>query len=479
MKHFFALLFTMFIASTNSYAVDFSVRLARFYLDQQPYVESYFHVVNSTVNTIDTTSKKKLKILVLFKKDQDIVQFDQFILENSLSQPGLDFVMLKRYAVKPGKYNFVFEATDLSDEKNFYKDSVVLDVLPKKINPFISDIQLYSTTTAIDNDEIARNGLFYEQIPFSYVNPDIHELGVYSEAYNTGKLKGEKGYFKVLFKQLKDGAKTSILYKNWIPFAISDESYFDQKFDISMFPSGQYMLQLGLAGADKVLLDSAFYYFIVSNPTYDQKILNTPSDEIAQSFVGKLTLDELNYALRAIHMNVKQNDVKVLNEIINNTQRISKENFLYNYYKDLSPVNPEAYYTQYMEVAKAVDKKFKAGMGFGFETDRGIIFMKYGKPSDLLNVSDDPVAPPYEIWVYYSLPKLNQGNVKFLFYNPFLDDADYRLLTSNARGEIQNRDWKKTLYNKATSEIPKNTAPEDWDVGKNNNRHAEEWFDNL
>jgi hypothetical protein len=62
--------------------------------------------------------------------------------------------------------------------------------------------------------------------------------------------------------------------------------------------------------------------------------------------------------------------------------------------------------------------------------------MKYGKPSDMITVNDDPSSAPYEVWLYYDIPKLAQSNVKFLFYNPFLDGMDYRLLQSNARGEV-------------------------------------------
>lgn len=110
-----------------------------------------------------------------------------------------------------------------------------------------------------------------------------------------------------------------------------------------------------------------------------------------------------------------------------------------------------------MEVAKAVDKNYKSGLGYGFETDRGLIFMKYGKPSDMVNIQDDPSSAPYEVWLYYDIPKLNQSNVKFLFYNPFLDGVDYRLLQSNARGEVRNPNWKKELY-KVANRAPENTA---------------------
>ena len=99
-----------------------------------------------------------------------------------------------------------------------------------------------------------------------------------------------------------------------------------------------------------------------------------------------------------------------------------------------------------MEIARAADAKFKSGFRFGFETDRGRTYMRFGRPDDLIHVEDDPAAPPYEIWVYYNFPKTKQRNVKFLFYNPSLAGEDFILLHSNARGEINNPRWERILY---------------------------------
>ena len=178
-------------------------------------------------------------------------------------------------------------------------------------------------------------------------------------------------------------------------------------------------------------------------------------------------------------MNIPYKDIQIVKMIreANNTE--AGKRYLYQHFKNLEPLNPEAYYTQYMEVARAADREFKVSGRPGFESDRGLIFMKYGKPNDKVSIMDDPVAPPYEIWVYYQIPKLNQNNVKFLFYNPSLEGAEYRLLTSNARGEMRNTNWKKELYKNAWREKPSQTAPERWDIGDGLNRHAQDLMEDL
>ena len=46
----------------------------------------------------------------------------------------------------------------------------------------------------------------------------------------------------------------------------------------------------------------------------------------------------------------------------------------------MDPNYPKLQYDAYLNLARAVDKKFNSGFGYGFETDRGRIFMKYGAP---------------------------------------------------------------------------------------------------
>ena len=64
----------------------------------------------------------------------------------------------------------------------------------------------------------------------------------------------------------------------------------------------------------------------------------------------------------------------------------------------------------------------------------------------MISVSDEPDAPPYEIWFYEQFPFTAQSDVKFLFYNPELSAGGYTLLHSTARGEVNNPQWQLELY---------------------------------
>lgn len=473
----------LFILSSQARALDVSVLITQYFADHQPYIEIYLHTVASTVHPItsspDSLTEKKVKVTLLFKQNENIVRYDNFIIESGKQKFVKDFVALKRYGLKPGKYKLDFSFSDLADAGNVYKDAVDIEVKEDPGRPFLSNLQLVADTMSSSDDQLAKNGLFYELIPYAYIKPELNRFGVYFESYNTSHLPGESTNFTFkISRREKDGlftlvGRTNIKRKN------TETDDVLAWFDATYYESGQYMVQLTMLGPDKKGLDSTFYYFTKSNPTRDEALLSKKfMDEVENSFAGKMTKDELNYALRAISMNVNNSDVELVNRLIKDENVIAKSNFIFKYFKEKSPVHPEEYYTQYMEVAKAVDKKYRSGLGYGFESDRGLIFMKYGKPSDIISINDDPSSAPYEIWMYYDIPKLMQSNVKFLFYNPFLDGTDYRLLQSNARGEMRNPNWKKELY-KAVARNSQNLAPDNWEVPDGFNRQAEEWLQDL
>ena len=131
-----------------------------------------------------------------------------------------------------------------------------------------------------------------------------------------------------------------------------------------------------------------------------------------------------------------------------------------------------------MDVAKAVDKTYYSTVGYGFQTDRGYIFLKYGKPTNVLTVDDELDAPPYEIWFYNNLPVTSQTNVRFLFYNPSLAHNDFQLLHSTCLGEKSNLRWEVELYKSVPKEKEGNST-DATTVGPNWNRNARKYFEEF
>jgi hypothetical protein len=92
-----------------------------------------------------------------------------------------------------------------------------------------------------------------------------------------------------------------------------------------------------------------------------------------------------------------------------------------------------------------VNKAFSTTAFRGYDTDRGRVWLQYGAPDQRTVVENEPNSYPYEIWQYYRLKPQNQTNKKFVFFNEDLASNDYKLMHSDARGEVYDANWQMKL----------------------------------
>lgn len=88
---------------------------------------------------------------------------------------------------------------------------------------------------------------------------------------------------------------------------------------------------------------------------------------------------------------------------------------------------------------KYVDEQFSGGFKKGHQTDRGRIFLKYGKPDEIVPHPADEQYWSHEIWYYYS-----QGGKRFVF-SDLTGYGKYELVYSSVPGESSNPKWQ-TLF---------------------------------
>jgi GWxTD domain-containing protein len=117
--------------------------------------------------------------------------------------------------------------------------------------------------------------------------------------------------------------------------------------------------------------------------------------------------------------------------------------YLYHWVS-IDSLHPEKPWVAYQEQVKLVNQEFGTTINYGFETDRGRVYLQYGAPNQLQDYPREPGAYPYQIWEYYKLER--QGPAKFVFYNRDLVTNEYELIHSNALNESQNNQWQKLVY---------------------------------
>jgi GWxTD domain-containing protein len=206
-------------------------------------------------------------------------------------------------------------------------------------------------------------------------------------------------------------------------------------------------LTISVIDADKKELLHTSTVFVQSNPEIDSKLKEKLFSGEMDNFFESMEEEELEYAIRAVAMKAGGDDQLTINNILNKEDYESMRDYLFRYWIDKDPIQPEAAYNRFMRLIDALDQKFYSAFRNGFETDRGMIFLRYGPPTRVITRENDQGAVPYEIWTYDRVDVNNQVDVKFVFYNPSLAGDSFVLLHSNARNEIRNPQWLGRIYN--------------------------------
>ena len=120
------------------------------------------------------------------------------------------------------------------------------------------------------------------------------------------------------------------------------------------------------------------------------------------------------------------------------------QKYFYNFWFDRLPEAPEQAWYNYKLRVDQVNNDFRSISIAGYKSDRGRVYLQYGKPSAIAKSYNEPEAFPYEIWQY---DRLNgQSARKFVFYTRDIVTNDFQLIHSNALGELNNYRWQNILY---------------------------------
>ncbi len=453
-------------------------------MDGKGYVEIAVEVAGESVNfrTVDSVwLKGAVETTVLIKQGQKIVAFDKFLLESPKTDTPIPLLFSRRFGLSDGEYEVEIELLDANDAENrrTLRQLVSLAFGAKKL--FCSEIQLLRSFQKSEktDDPFFKNGYRLEPLPFKFYDKRMRDLAFYLEITGADREPAQDFLIRWVVEKIDAGGKGTMATIGSRRGKAQPMNAVLEKIDIAGFESGPYRLLVELRDKQNGLLASKTVDFWRSNP-YLQMPDSAMTLELAKNeFPGKLSDEELRFALRSLAPLLRGEEPEQVKTILQQRNADAMRLFVFNFFARRSPAAPKIAFDDHIKLAKQVDETFRSGFGYGFETDRGLRYMKYGKPSDLLLVENDPGAPPYEIWVYNQLEYTNQTNVKILFYNPSLAPNDFQVLTSTIRGEVKNPRWQRILYkNSANFQQGDN----DWENNKmisGVGRHAADYLNDF
>jgi GWxTD domain-containing protein len=459
-------------------AIEIEVSSFAFCADKS-YAEVFFRVGGNSIKWDNTLSPQAgVEIVIIFtNKNDEIVAYDKFVLNSPIQDSIHDFLEVKRFGLVVGEYKIKVEVVDIYNNDNSISLEQKLTVNSHSEVLDISDIMILGEFRKdSSSSSLVKNGIYLEPLPYLHSSPSNNELSFYIELYRRSLGVGKELFIQYSIYEsqanLDEAKPLMVKYKSLNNRTVEALLL---SLPVKNMRSGNYILVVKIVDKLKNIITSNQVSFSKSNPEADISYLENYNEELSNSFVQKLVADKMDYLLKAHLPITDQNQVSTLGELIKSNKLKSQRQFIFQYWKSRNKENPELSFNKYIEVVDAVDKKFYSNVGYGFQTDRGHIFLKYGKPSNVITIDTEVDAPPYEIWYYNYMPTTRQTNVRFLFYNPSLAHQDFKLLHSTCIGERSNPSWETELYKSVPLDRIGN-AVDATKVNESFNRNARRYF---
>lgn len=460
-----------FFSCFSTYAIEAVVSHTIFYTHKNDsaknaYLELYWQVDPSTVGFTTNENGKlvaNIKTEISFTAAEgNIIAKDKYVLQTNPTDSAQvlyqNILELHRYKLPPGKVKVSMVLTDVSNaSKQFtYADSIMVDTPSSGV--FYSGVELVDT--AIDN---GNESLFFkggkQQIPFciNFYNDDRGKLHYYAELYNMDKVAKDlyplrqQIYISKKPYEIKATNQVNLdSFKEGLSFLPVSGT-----MDLSTLGSGNYYLSIILQAKDKQKLAATSLFFQRSNKNPVTPVTSKEDSSggfekvevmnLDQTFLKKYSTAQIKAILKMLMPISSPLERNAENNFMKRPEDGYMRYFIYNFWKSRNQTEPEKEWLLYVEKVKEVNKLFGSGVLPGYETDRGYIYLKYGKPNETITVENETGTLPYEIW-QYNAPGKQHSPGSFLFYRPGFMISDYKLLHSSVNGEMRNTGWRSTLF---------------------------------
>jgi GWxTD domain-containing protein len=455
----------------NSLALRVFIDHQTFYNSETgPYLEVVFSFEGKSMKTLKNAEgqyQAQANCKLILSQGNKVFQFAKFKANStpSILPTASDFMSVERFPLADGIYQLEIEITDTNDSlKEALKYSESIEISHLSEGCFFSDIAFLSAfTSTIQENAFSKAG--YDLIPYvsNYYSTSLNGLIYYAELYNARTLLGKKISFAYTFC-ITDALQNEVPNsKRIIRAEAEDVLPIIQTIDISNLTSGDYKVKLEMLDREGKVVCTQFRDF-TRNKILENSYTPPSNIDISNTFVASYTNSDSLYAhiqsCLPIAESVERNTI---DNILESVDLRTRQSFMYTFWYRRNSINPEKAWTDYFQDVKAVQKEFGTKIKAGWQTDRGRVYLQYGKPSTRIVRNNDPDYWPFEIWHYYAT---NTGlrDRRFLFYNTTLN-YDMELLHSDIPNETRNYDWKNLVRSRQMND-PASAGR----IGNNQNR---------
>lgn len=418
---------------------------------QGPFIETYLSVDGQSVTYIKNDKSQfqgSIEVTFIFRQNGEIKDYDKYQLfspeVSDTSAINFSFIDQQRYFIPNGLYDMEIIISDLNAGKKPFSaiQPVEIDFNDKSI--CFSGVELVKSFTAATEQSILTKGGF-DLVPMvhNFYPESVNKITYYTEIYNSDKDPGpgEKFLVTSMIKSFETGIpiKEFTSYKKYEAKSVVPVL---NEYDISRLPSGNYLIAIEVRNKLNNLIAQNEMFFQRSNPNIQFDLVDLESIDVNATFANRITSsDTLLEYIKCLDPIATELEKTFIYKQAPAAELKTKQQFFYNFWASRSPLNPEEAWKEYYNQVLIVDKAYKTQISKGYETDRGRVYLKYGPPNIISESYNEPSSYPYEIWHYYELGG-NQRNKKFVFYSTDMLTNSFKLLHSDAIGEVSNYKWQ-------------------------------------
>ncbi len=443
------------------------------------YVETYLSFDAWNLNFVKTGNgyQANVEIVITAAVGDSLVMAKKYDLSSPvIASPEanrFNFLDVQRFALANGIYDLQIQLRDKngSDEATVVEQQLPLYYDTKR--PALSSLQMMSNVTPTETPNIlSRSGYDMEPYVNDFLPEQVNTINYYCELYNINRETKDPNVYAVSYIEMLETGKVLEYTQTAQKLTCDPLVPIFGTIEIKDLPSGNYNLVLEIRNRnnDKMLYKRV--PFFRSNPAMQNNINSTPvSMTFASTLTDEMQLNTYIEALAPIANEVERRDIY---DIINRPGLEEKQLFLYKFWARREPLNAEGAWRQYKTRIDYVEKNFSWPKTKGIHTDRGRVYLQYGAPDyvrdeknfvsmrnmgggvtiirsdEAVGLEDHQVARqgqifylPYQLWRYNNLPG-DDANRCFIFWDEFRSGF-YKLLHSNAKGEVRDMFWERRL----------------------------------
>lgn len=433
------------------------------------YVETYLWIIGSTANYVqkDSTYSAQLEVTYIFRQQDSVIAYNKFkisspVIKDTVNQLT-DFLDLQRLQIPSGIYKLEVILRDLNSTQDPLEAVIDLAVDYPQDSIRFSDIQLLSEITKSEKPKMyTKSGL--DLIPYpSILYPENQtKIKFYTELYNADKKLGANEPF--LLNYYIENIYTNAIvgsYRSLKRMAAQPVNVLVGEFNIEKLATGNYFLVVEARNKlnEQIHQQKVFFQRINNIETFT--VEDIASVDLANTFMAmNLSNDTLVEFVKSLRPIAAYTEMTLADRLLADNDFETLKKFFYNFWLTKNGADPEAEWRKYFEKVKEVEQLYATGLKRGYDSDRGRVYLRYGKPNALMARPNEPSNYPYEIWQYYKIDNYRSNGV-FVFYNPNIGTEDYELLHSNVRGEINDYRWKYKLSKRTgiSPNLDDDTAP--------------------